>query len=132
MRHRAEQRAAIRWDDSADARPARRKCPFRCYYFIDRELGLIHVKVQTWFPMQLQLYVNGHDWARRLDRYARAVNPLPDDLLSCMSYYWVTDQAEYATDIVFTSPQQLRELMPRLLGHQGLHFSAKDVMAFLG
>ena len=45
--------------------PARRKCLFIYYYFMDRELGLIHVKLQTWFPMQIQIYVNGHDWLER-------------------------------------------------------------------
>jgi hypothetical protein len=28
----------------------RRKCLQLYYYFMDRELGLIHVKLQTWFP----------------------------------------------------------------------------------
>jgi hypothetical protein len=32
---------------------------------MDREFGLIHVKLQTWFPMQIQVYVNGHDWLER-------------------------------------------------------------------
>jgi hypothetical protein len=32
---------------------------------MDREFGLIHVKLQTWFPMQIQIYVNGHDWLGR-------------------------------------------------------------------
>ena len=45
--------------------PARRKCLFIYYYFMDREFGLIHVKLQTWFPMQIQIYVNGHDWLER-------------------------------------------------------------------
>ena len=43
-------------------RPSRRKCLFIYFYFMDREFGLIHVKLQTWFPMQIQVYVNGHDW----------------------------------------------------------------------
>src|SRR5205814_45864 len=51
-------------------RPARRKCLFLYYYFIDRELGLIHVKVQTWFPFRVQVYVNGHEHlARKLARH---------------------------------------------------------------
>ncbi len=45
--------------------PARRKCLFIYFYFMDREFGLIHVKLQTWFPMQIQVYVNGHDWLER-------------------------------------------------------------------
>ena len=44
---------------------ARRKCLFIYFYFMDREFGLIHVKLQTWFPMQIQIYVNGHDWLER-------------------------------------------------------------------
>ena len=44
---------------------AKRKCLFIYFYFMDRELGLIHVKLQTWFPMQIQVYVNGHDWLER-------------------------------------------------------------------
>ena len=46
-------------------RPKRRKCLFIYFYFMDREFGLIHVKLQTWFPMQIQVYVNGHDWLER-------------------------------------------------------------------
>jgi hypothetical protein len=35
-----------------------------------RHLGLIHVKLQSWFPFPIQVYVNGHEWlARRLDRH---------------------------------------------------------------
>jgi len=50
--------------------PAWRKCLHLYFYFLDRQLGLIHVKVQTWFPFPLQVYVNGHEWvARRLDRH---------------------------------------------------------------
>jgi hypothetical protein len=49
------------------------------YYFIDAELGLMHVRVPTWFPFAIQMYVNGHEWlARQLDKrhlgYKRADN----------------------------------------------------------
>jgi hypothetical protein len=44
---------------------ARRKCLFIYFYFMDRQFGLIHVKLQTWFPMQIQVYVNGHEWLER-------------------------------------------------------------------
>ncbi len=51
-------------------RPARRKCLHLCFYFLDRQLGLIHVKVQTWFPFPIQVYVNGQQWlTRRLGRH---------------------------------------------------------------
>ena len=32
------------------------------YYFLDPQLGFIHVRLQTWAPFTLQVYVNGHDW----------------------------------------------------------------------
>lgn len=54
-------------------RPARRKCLQLYFYVLDRQLGLIHVKLQTWFPFPIQVYVNGHEWlAHRLDRHGIA------------------------------------------------------------
>ncbi len=42
--------------------PARRKCLCLYFYFMDPRFGLIHVKIQTWFPMMLQVYLNAHEW----------------------------------------------------------------------
>jgi hypothetical protein len=44
---------------------AHRKCLHLYYYFLDRDMGLIHVKLQTWFPFRIQVYVNGHEWLQR-------------------------------------------------------------------
>jgi len=42
------------------------------YYFLDPQLGLIHVRLQTWAPFTLQVYVNGHDWlAQQLVRLGK-------------------------------------------------------------
>lgn len=39
------------------------------YYFLDPQLGFIHVRLQTWAPFTLQVYVNGHSWlAQQLAR----------------------------------------------------------------
>ena len=32
------------------------------YYFVDKDLGLIHVRLQTWAPFTCQVYANGHDY----------------------------------------------------------------------
>src|SRR5205823_2598763 len=32
------------------------------FYFLDPDLGLIHVRLQTWLPFTVQVYVNGHDY----------------------------------------------------------------------
>jgi hypothetical protein len=143
------------------------------YYFLDPDFGLIHVRVQTWFPFTIQVYVNGHDWLARqlqhqelgfvqtdnaftqldqpeqaqkladdfarlpwvgiLTRWARLVNPLLGQAwLGQRDYYWVIDQAEYSTDLLFRSRETLAQLYPRLLDHATAHFSAEDILTFLG
>jgi len=44
---------------------ARRKCLHFYHYFMDRDFGLIHARIQSWFPMQIQVYLNGHEWLAR-------------------------------------------------------------------
>jgi hypothetical protein len=152
---------------------ARRPQRVLYYYFLDPDFGLIHLRLQSWFPFTLQVYVNGHDWlARQLhqqeigfvqhdnaftqidepdraqplaDRFARLgwvkilrrwaglVNPLlGQDWLGQGDYYWVIDQAEYSTDLLFAKAAALADLYPRLLDHAALKFSAPDILAFLG
>lgn len=72
------------------------------------------------------------DWPCELDRFARRFNPLLRDTLEPMQYYWVTDQAEYATDVMFASRADLQSLYPSLLRHATLTFQAEDIMRFLG
>jgi len=143
------------------------------YYFLDPEFGLMYLRLQTWFPFTMQVYVNGHEWLARqmvakrlgfdqhdnafiqlddptqaqhladrfpklrwikiLKRWARQINPLLGaSWLGKADYYWVIDQAEYSTDVLFQSRAQLAELYPRLLQHALLHFSATDILTFLG
>ena len=45
--------------------PDRRVCLVVYFYCMDREFGLMHVKIQTWFPFTVQVYVNGHEWLAR-------------------------------------------------------------------
>lgn len=159
-------------EDRPVLRSAPRKGLALYFYFLDRELGFLHVRLQTWFPFTVQVCLNGHEaLARKLDRHgiasrrqdnaflwfddfaraqrfadrlvdrnwprilaalARRVNPLLRDVLHPLTYYWVTEQAEYATDVIFESPAALRPLYDSLLKHATLGFSAEDVMTFLG
>jgi hypothetical protein len=54
---------------SGEGRPrfVRRQVPQRVlyYYFVDKDLGLMHVRLQTWAPFTCQVYVNGHDYMAR-------------------------------------------------------------------
>ncbi len=50
-----------------------RKCLFFYFYFyfyfMDRDFGLMHIRLQSWFPFGIQIYVNGREWlCRQLDR----------------------------------------------------------------
>ena len=142
------------------------------YYFLDRDLGFMHVRLQTCAPFTCQVYAKGHDyvarqlkkkriafeqidnafveladpdaaqriadrfaklpWPKILERYVRKVNPLLRDELKGMSHYWVTDQAEYATDIRFISKHALAGLFLRLLEFALLTFSPKKIFGYLG
>jgi hypothetical protein len=41
-------------------RPDDGKCLHYYFYFMDEELGLCYVRVPTWCPFRLQIYLNGH------------------------------------------------------------------------
>ena len=48
-----------------------RKCLHYYLYLIDPEFGWMHVRLQTWAPYEIQVYVNGREWlARQLDAAA--------------------------------------------------------------
>lgn len=38
-----------------------RKCLHFYWYFIDKDLGFCHVRLQSWFPFEVQVWVNGHE-----------------------------------------------------------------------
>lgn len=148
------------------------RCLCLYFYYLDREFGLMHIRIQTWFPFTVQIYVNGHEWLARkmsqhgigymqadnafvriqdcpraqrfadrfvkkdfpriLEAFARKVNPSLKDLLKGMKHYWVIDQAEYATDVLFQDRAALQDLYAKLLQHATVCFSAEDVLTFLG
>jgi hypothetical protein len=141
------------------------------FYYLDPDLGLIHVRLPSMFPFSIQVAVNGHNylarrmrraglrfvqqdnafaqvqdfpraqcladhferenWPRCLRELARGVLPLLHDVLKDHAHYWVVDQAEYATDLIFTDRHALASLYPHLLHYAVLHFAAKDILTFL-
>jgi len=42
-----------------------RKCLHLYFYYLDREFGLMHVRLQTWLPFTIQVCVNGREWLAR-------------------------------------------------------------------
>jgi hypothetical protein len=60
-----------------------RKCLHHYLYYQDAEFGLMHIRLQSWFPFDIQVYINGREWlARQLDQrniaYQRYDNKLTD------------------------------------------------------
>jgi hypothetical protein len=46
-----------------------RKCLHLYHYYQHPEFGLMHVRVQTWFPFTVDVCINGREWlARQMDR----------------------------------------------------------------
>jgi hypothetical protein len=74
------------------------------------------------------------DWSAILDCLAVWAFPLHRRLLNgeAMQYYWSADDTEWATDLLFRSPQRLASLYPQLLRHGMQTFSSGNVLRFLG
>ena len=150
------------------------KCLQFYFYLIDPEFGFMHVRVQSWLPYEIQVYINGREWlARQLDAagvgylrhantllridnlkkasdlcerfahrswprvlnaFARRFNPHLDAVLKAdiPGYYWVADQVEIATDVMFRDQPTLAAVMPDLVRHAALGLSSEDVLQFLG
>ena len=46
-----------------------RPCPVLYHYGIDSEWGWMNARIQTWFPFNVQVCINGREWlARQMDR----------------------------------------------------------------
>lgn len=46
------------------SRPA--KCKHYYFYYNDEEFGLMYLKIQTWFPYNVQIYINGREYLSKL------------------------------------------------------------------
>jgi hypothetical protein len=152
----------------------RRQCLHFYASLLDPEFGFMHIRLQSGFPFEIQVYVNGREWlARQLDQrqiaysrydnkltqvadlkatrrlcerfahrkwprvlnaFARRVNPHLETLRRAgfSGYYWMTDQCEYATDVLFRDRASLATLYPSLVELSLIAFSAEDVLRFLG
>jgi hypothetical protein len=86
---------------------------------------------------QAQRLMNMHlqaKWPELLDGIAHLLNPIHEEIFHRfpLHYYWSTYQSEWATDIVFRKPEDLRRLYPLFVHHAMTTFSSPDVLRFLG
>ena len=124
--------------------------PFTCQIYVNghewlarqmqqRRLGFVQADnafIQLDDPAQAQQLADQFcrlDWVRILNRFVQPVNPLlQQPWLERRAYRWVIDQAEFSTDLLFTSRQTLADLYRPLLEHALLNFSAEDILGYLG
>jgi hypothetical protein len=46
------------------------KCQHFYFYHLHRDFGLMHLRLQSWFPFQIQICINGREWlSRQMDRH---------------------------------------------------------------
>jgi hypothetical protein len=73
------------------------------------------------------------DWSTVLEKLSARSNPLHRKLLPGLyPYYWSMEVSEWATDILFRTPQDLAEIYPMLVRHGMDTMHSADVMRFLG
>lgn len=156
-----------------ELRPLEGKCLHHYFYVQHPQLGLMHLRLQTWLPFTIHVCLNGRLWLaqqlqhkgiayeqrdncfvdvadlhqaqRLLDRQLRTCwdrllnglvrqwHPTHADLFTIpQDYYWSADETEWASDVLFCSPQSLATIYPRLVRHAITSFGCGDVLRFLG
>jgi hypothetical protein len=150
------------------------KCLHIYKYYQHPTFGFMNARIQTWFPFNIQICLNGREWlARKLLRrrlrferadncftslaspaiaqslmdeqlqcdwpgelgtIARTLNPIHEEVFAAspMDYYWSVYQSEWATDLLFQSPEALAACYPSLVRFGIDNLKSPDVMRFLG
>ncbi len=148
------------------------RCKHLYFYFDDKELGFMNIRLQTWFPYHIQVCLNGREWLRRslenngiefvakgnkflhiadykqaqylmdkqldarfaelLQGFLPTVFPMMPKILGpYLSYYWTLWQSEWATDLIFDSPDKLNPIMDSLLRHAHMIGTSSRVLRYL-
>ena len=82
------------------------RCIHLYFYFIHPQLGLMHLRLQTWFPFQVHVYCNGREWLARGLTAAGIAFPRAD---TCLPTIADAPAAQALLD------QQVRQCWPRIL-----------------
>lgn len=73
-------------------------------------------------------------WTGLLNRLTARVHPSHRTLFGeqPLNYYWSADETEWATDVMFRSPEALAQVYPRFLQQAMTRFGGSEVLRFLG
>jgi len=98
-----------------------------------------HDNCFTWiedFPLAQQLMDEQlkFNWGEIFQNITPQVHPVFGEICQRypMKYYWSCTQSEWASDIVFRNPEQLRQLYPQLVQLAMTSFSSPDILRFMG
>ena len=107
--------------DQAGLRYVRRDNTFTWLEDLDQAQALLDQQAQA-------------NWPQLLDACALAANPAQSEILARFPchYYWSVGDSEWASDVLFPSPEALATVYPRLLRYAITTFTPVDVMRFLG
>ncbi len=107
--------------DQAGLRYVRRDNTFTWLEDLDQAQALLDQQAQA-------------NWPQLLDACALAANPAQSEILARFPchYYWSVSDSEWASDVLFPSPEALATVYPRLLRYAITTFTPVDVMRFLG
>ena len=90
----------LQWDSG--------KCLHYYIYFIDEEFGLCYMRIPTWAPCRLQVYLNGHNWlARQMDKAGISFSKLDNCFVDISDY----DKAQQIADSL--DPEKLHRSLDR-------------------
>lgn len=105
FRNREKKRLELRLRD--------RKCLHLYHYLIHPRFGLMHVRLQTWFPFSIQVWVNGREWlSRELDRAGLAYCKRDNAIVWCEN--GARAQAMLDRQLRVAWPKLLDELVERV------------------
>lgn len=72
-------------------------------------------------------------WDQLLDSLVQQWHPAHASLFpQPMNYYWSAEETEWATDLLFQSPEALARVYPQLIHRAMTSFGSADVLRFLG
>jgi len=82
------------------------KCLHFYHYWIDPIFGLMHGRIQSWYPFNIQFYINGREWLGNLMRNSELSFNQVDNCFN-----WVSDLNKVST----LTTSQLSEKWPKTL-----------------
>jgi hypothetical protein len=95
-----------------------RKCLHLYFYILNRDFGLMHIRLQSWLPLTIQVCVNGREWLARQMKRAGIEYEQKDNCFTSMA-----------------DPPRAQALMDRLVDYpwaKGLNRWAQWVNPWLG